>query len=136
MPALPWRTFTEVSPDAEVVVMASRLPLRSHRSTPGFIRDTQRVMKQLGSAEGLVGYSLLARLPAKTFFTLSAWRNETDLRAFHLALPHADVMKRLRVQMEPTTFTYWKVAGSALPVSWDEAFERLAAVDRDRTAST
>ena len=42
--------------------MASRLPLKSYRSIPGFMRDTIRIRRQLGQAAGLVGYTLNAGL--------------------------------------------------------------------------
>jgi hypothetical protein len=40
-------------------------------------------------------------------------------------MPHLGVMGGLRPHMGPTRFNAWTVLGSALPVSWDEATERL-----------
>jgi ribosomal protein L30/L7E len=43
MPALPWVHVGEVDADASCTVMASRLPLRSYRRIPSFIRATLRI---------------------------------------------------------------------------------------------
>jgi heme-degrading monooxygenase HmoA len=135
MPALPWTTFTEIDPTQSYVVMASRLPLRSYWKVPTFLRLTLAVRNQLASAEGLVGYTLLAEPLSKRFWTLSAWRSDADLAAFARALPHAEVMRALRPHMDPTTFVTWTAPGSALPIPWQTAKARLAAAAVPATAA-
>ena len=44
------------------VAMASRLPLKSYRFLPGFVRDTMRIRRQLGQTAGLAGYIVNAGL--------------------------------------------------------------------------
>ncbi|HUG85868.1 MAG TPA: hypothetical protein VMM13_14995 [Euzebya sp.] len=131
MPAIPWRSFATAKRDREYLVMASRLPLVSHRSTPWFMRLTLVVARQLQHTPGLVGYSLLAQPFAKTFWTLSAWQDTAALVTFTRAMPHLRVMADLRPHMGPPTFTQWTVRGSALPVSWTDAIAQL-----DRQVST
>src|SRR4029453_1328261 len=92
---IPWRSFADVEPTQEYVVMASRLPLRSYRKLPAFLRLTAAVRKQLAEAEGLIGYSPPAHPLAKRFFTLSVWRTQDDLGAFARALPHATIVAEL-----------------------------------------
>ena len=87
MPALPWIGVSEPQADATYVVMASRLPLRSYARIPSFLRATSRIRRQLATADGLVGYSLDAKLLAKTFWTLSAWRNQAALVRGHERVP-------------------------------------------------
>jgi len=41
-------------------------------------------------------------------------------------MPHLSVMDVLRPHMGATRFTTWTVGGSALPISWPDAIERLA----------
>jgi heme-degrading monooxygenase HmoA len=125
MPPLPWRTKLPVIPHQDYLVMASRLPLRSHRSIPRFLRLTASVARQLEGTSGLVGYSLLAQPIRKTFWTLSAWTDRDALDAFVRTMPHLAVMGKLRTHMGPTRFTTWTAPGSALPVPWDGAVERL-----------
>jgi hypothetical protein len=57
---------------------------------------------------------------------LSAWTDRQALGAFVTAMPHLSVMDVLRPHMGATRFTTWTVGGSALPISWPEAIERLA----------
>jgi hypothetical protein len=106
--------------------MASRLPLRSFVKVPRFMGLTVSVVRQLERTDGLVGYSLRAQPLAKTFWTLSAWTDAAALSRFAAELPHRAVMAGLRPHMGPTRFESWTRPGSALPVSWDEAVERLA----------
>jgi hypothetical protein len=54
------------------------------------------------------------------------WRTRSQARPFVKAMPQLGVMWTLRPHMAPTTFTFWTVPGSALPISWDEAVGRLA----------
>jgi hypothetical protein len=88
--------------------MASRLPLKRYRSIPGFLRATVAIRRQLARSEGLIGHSLKADLLRKTFFTLSAWADETVLNHFAGAQPHLD----LRSSKLPRR----SVVGS--PVAW------------------
>jgi hypothetical protein len=125
MPTIPWRTKHAAGPDTEYLVMASSLPLRSIIRVPGFIGLTAAVVRQLERTDGLVGYSLRAQPLAKTFWTLSAWTDDAALAAFVRRMPHAGVMRKLRPHMGPTRFTTWQVAGSGLPVSWDDAIQHL-----------
>ena len=126
MPAIPWRYLSPVEPSREYLVMASRLPLKSHLRIPKFMRLTLLVARQLHHTPGLIGYGLLARPVAKTFWTVSAWEGRETLAAFTSAMPHLLVMKDLQPHMMSTTkFTQWTVPGSSLPVSWVDAFAHL-----------
>jgi hypothetical protein len=121
MPALPWIRVGEPGADATYVVMASRLPLRSYKRIPSFIRATMRIRRQLAAAEGLVGYSLDAHVLSKTFWTLSAWRDQQALDGFARGEPHRSLVSAIRPHMNPTTFVTWTTKGSELPVSWESA---------------
>ena len=126
MPTVPWRRRLVPEPGTEYLVMASRLPLRSFVKVPRFMGLTVSVVRQLERTDGLVGYSLRAQPLAKTFWTLSAWTDAAALSRFTAEMPHRAVMAGLRPHMGPTRFETWTRPGSALPVSWDEAVERLA----------
>ena len=99
MPALPWTSIAEPDPDRTYVGFATKLPLTAHRHVPGFLRDTMRIRRQLAASPGLVGYSLLAELGAKTFWTASIWEDEASLRSFAAAEPHRSVMRRVPARM-------------------------------------
>lgn len=129
MPPIPWRSVATPQPNRDYLVMASRLPLRSYRRMPWFLRLTVSVVRQLEGTDGLVGYSLLAQPLRKTFWTLSAWTDQRALDGFVRAMPHQAVMGKLRPHMGATRFTTWTVPGSSLPISWPAAIERLMGSD-------
>jgi len=128
MPALPWTKTGTPEPDAVLTVMASRLPLRSHRDLPRFFRHTWLVRRQLLRSPGLVGFSLDAHPLGKTFWTVSAWSSRPDLGAFDRSGPHGAAKAAIRPTMRPSTFVMWTCHPEDLPISWDEVRERIAAV--------
>jgi hypothetical protein len=120
MPQFPWNPRTPVEPDREYAVMASKLPLKSHSSIPGFLRGTLTIRRQLRSAPGLVGYSLLGELAGKTFWTFSVWEKRADLDNFARTNPHSRIIQRLRPKMGHGVFEFETVEGSRLPWGWEE----------------
>ena len=111
MPALPWTARQPVDPGREYLAMASRLPLKSHRSIPGFLR---------AHASGLVGYALDAELGRKTFWTFSVWEDQASLDAFASSDPHRRIIRRLQPMMGKTRFEFFRINGSDLPKTWDQ----------------
>jgi heme-degrading monooxygenase HmoA len=82
---------------------------------------------QLKSARGLVGYSLMAHVVAKRFWTLSVWEDEVSLMRFVHKDPHREAMMILRRSMGGTHFLRWKIIGSSVPPNWQVAMERFHA---------
>ncbi len=124
MPALRWRSFRKAEPDREYLVLLSALPLKSYRALPRFLRFSRQVQRQMKTAPGLVGYSLLARLWRKQFWTLSVWEDEQALMDFVNAVPHRAVMHALQPDMGETQFLRWAIRGDAYPPSWKAALAR------------
>jgi hypothetical protein len=120
MPALPWVKRQPIDPEAEYLAMASRLPLRSHRSIPGFLRDTVAIRRQLAVTPGLIGYALDAELVKKTFWTFSVWEDRSRLDAFARSDPHRTIIEKLRPRMGETRFEFFPVAGHTLPMTWEQ----------------
>jgi hypothetical protein len=128
MPALPWTTFATIDPTTECTVMASRLPLRSHRDIPRFLLSTLRIRRQLANTPGILGYALDAHLIGKTFWTVSAWTSRADLGRFDRADPHARAKSAIRPVMRRSTFVFWNCPAADLPIRWDEVRRRIHAV--------
>src|ERR1700740_685126 len=82
MPASPWRNFGSPEPEREYLALLSYLPLKSYWRIPIFFFYTAQVVKQLASAEGMLGYSVLARPLSQRFWTLSAWKDDAALLTF------------------------------------------------------
>ena len=127
MPASPWRTFGSPDPNGDFVALLSYLPLKSIWRVPPFFFYTVQVMKQLASAQGLLGYSVLAHAFAKQFWTLSAWQDQASLHSFVQHPPHMRIMAALTPHMGQTSFHHWTVKGSQLPLCWDDALRRFSA---------
>ena len=120
MPALPWAQRQAVEPGRTYVAMASYLPLKRARSIPGFLRDAMAIRRQLSRADGMLGYALDAELGRKTFWTFSVWEDQASLDAFASSDPHRAIIGRLRPLMGPTRFEFFQIAGSDLPLTWDQ----------------
>ena len=127
MPALPWINVETVDHDADVTIIASKLPLRSHRHIPRFLWHTWLVHRRLARSPGLVGYSMDAPLRGKTFWTVSAWKNRPDLGAFDRSSPHWAAKDAIRPAMLPSTFVMWICAADTLPIQWQEVRARVGA---------
>jgi hypothetical protein len=125
MPALPWITVGTADPDADLTIIASRLPLRSHRNTPRFLWHTWLVQRHLARSPGLVGYSLDARVLRKTFWTVSAWTSRTDLGGFEHSSTHRAAKDAIRSAMLPSTFVMWTCRADRLPITWGEVRGRV-----------
>ncbi|MFD0313964.1 DUF3291 domain-containing protein [Streptomyces flavalbus] len=132
MPTIPWMPGADKATDpapgsaGPAVVMASRLELKSLRSVPRFFVLSLVILRQVRAAEGSVGVSLRAEPLKRTFWTLSAWRDQRALDAFARTDPHAVSVRRLRPGMKGALFVFWTTGRDQLPVSWDEARRRLA----------
>ena len=126
MPALPWLERQPIDPQREYVAMASRLPLKSYGSVPGFLRDTMQIRRQLAQTSGLVGYTLNAGLARKTFLTFSVWADQASLDRFAESEPHRSIIARLRPRMNPTKFEFFPISGTDLPLTWEQITARLS----------
>jgi hypothetical protein len=126
VPALPWLERQPIDPKREYVAMASRLPLKSYRFVPGFLRDTLQIRRQLAGTPGLVGYTLNAGLARKTFWTFSVWEDQASLDRFAAGDPHRAIIGRLRPRMLATRFEFFPVTGSDLPLTWEQITARVS----------
>jgi len=115
-----------MEPDEHYVVMASHLPLTKLSHTIRFFRAVSVVRKQLGTASGLIGYSLRAKPLRRDYWTLSVWIDQAARRAFMRTPPHAQLMSSLKPIMGPTKFAQWEVAGTEGRPTWTTAIGRLA----------
>jgi heme-degrading monooxygenase HmoA len=130
-----WTSFVKPQPAKEYLAVLSYLPLSSFWALPQFLYYSRSIQKQLKSARGLVGYSLLAHVLAKRFWTLSVWENEVALAEFVHKMPHSEAMTVLHRSMGGTEFVRWKILGASVPPTWQEAMERSQAAESDALKS-
>ena len=124
MPAKPWVTFRQPDPDREYLVLLSELPLQRLRDLGAFLLYTWRIQGQLRRTPGVLGYSLLARILKRQFWTLSVWESEAALHQFVVDNPHGQVMTALQGKMGQTHFVRWSMRGAAFPPRWQDALAR------------
>ncbi|MFE7326801.1 DUF3291 domain-containing protein [Streptomyces sp. NPDC057565] len=134
MPTLPWVTPHPAPHHGQVVVMASRFEVRSLKDVPRFFLKSLSAWRQVRSAPGAFGASLIAQPTKRTFFTLSAWESRDALYAYARTEPHRGIMTGLRPTMRSSTFTFWEAPVEHLPVSWAEAKRRIA--EQEQPAAT
>ncbi|WP_419998774.1 DUF3291 domain-containing protein [Streptomyces boninensis] len=118
----------------QIVVMASRLRLKSILRVPRFFMLSGGVLRQVRVSPGNVGVSLRADPWRKTFWTLSAWESRDALNEYVGTDPHLTVMTKLKPAMRESLFTFWKHDGGSLP-SWAEADKRLSEQEALRAAA-
>src|SRR5688572_6850434 len=75
VPAKPWVTFRQPGPEREYLVLLTALPLKHLRDLGAFLLYTWRILGQLRQTPGLLGYSLLAHILQRQFWTLSVWED-------------------------------------------------------------
>jgi hypothetical protein len=126
MPTIPWLPPKPSVTSGEVVLMASKLEVKSLLSVPEFFLRSLVVWRQVQKSPGLVGASLKAQPLKRTFWTLSAWESREALGTFNHTDPHGRTVTRLRKVMKGSVFTFWNAEASALPITWDEATRRIA----------
>lgn len=121
---LPWAPGPSTPTTEPVVVMASRLELAQYRHVPAFLIASLRLRRALRSAPGALGLGLAAAPGSRTFWTLSIWRGQEELRAYAASPLHRRVMSRFAPRMAASTFVDWAASGEHVP-SWEEARQRL-----------
>jgi len=107
------------------LALISYLPLKHFRAIPNFFRFTSEIRRQLRTAPGLIGYSLDARPLARTFWTLSVWRDQQSLSDFVAAVPHSRIMQSLAPHMGKSQFAQWTVESNEIPLDWNTAKARI-----------
>jgi hypothetical protein len=125
MPTLPWTTPNQPPANAGAYVMASRLEVRSFKDVPRFFLKSLAAWKQVRTAPGAYGASLIAQPFKRTFWTLSAWEDRKALYVYAKTEPHQSVMTGLRQTMSNSTFTFWEVPTEQLPITWALAKQQL-----------
>ena len=121
----PRKARASLAPDREYVALASSIPAKTIGATGKMFRGSSAVRKQLARADGLVGYSMLARPLRKQYATLSVWRDSDALAVFIGASPHRELMGELAPIMGPTKFVRWTITASDGVPSWNDALRRL-----------
>ena len=109
-------------------VSITRLRVRSVRFLPRFALYTHRSVLQVRKAAGYLGGGLLADR-RWTFWTMTTWNSQEDMRRYMLSGAHRSAMPKLLNWCDEASVTHWDQPQSALP-SWSEADRRMRSSGR------
>ena len=104
-------------------ISVTRLRLRSARFLPGFVVRTFWARRQVQTADGFCGGSLLGDRHW-TFWTLTAWDSMDSMRGYRAAGAHRAAMPRLLDWCDEASVVHWEQPDEALP-SWTYADARM-----------
>ena len=104
-------------------VSVTRLRLRSARYLIPFIIYSLLSSWQARRSRGNLGLKLL-RDANQTFWTLTAWQDEGDMRSFMMAGSHRRAMPKLLDWCDEALVAHWKQETSELP-GWDQAHRKI-----------
>jgi hypothetical protein len=110
------------------LISVTRLRVRSPRYLPGFLWLTVLSLLQAKRAPGCLAVKLL-RDANSTFWTNTAWHDETAMRAFMLAGAHRRAMPRLLEWCDEASVVHWHQDTAELP-DWQEAHRRMVTEGR------
>ncbi len=127
MPTTPWIAGPTASPTGEVHIVVTEFQLPRLRDTLGFLRATREITTSMRAAEGLVGHALQARILARTYRTVSAWRSADDARRFARSGAHGRIAGAAAAGSHPTALGRWDAPASDPPPSWERVEEALKA---------
>ena len=109
-------------------ISATRLRVRSIRFLPGFFYYALISTRQVRRAPGNLGAYVLNDAN-RTFWTATAWKDESSMRAFMMAEPHRQAMPKLVHWCCEASVVHWMQESPALP-DWQEAHRRMVAEGR------
>jgi len=106
-----------------MLASVTRLRVRSMWYLPAFLWQTFLSQRQAVHSSGFRGGRLLIDV-GRTFWTLTVWENEREMRAFRGSQAHAKVMPLLAGWCDEAAYANWEPQGDTVP-SWAEAYEQL-----------
>jgi hypothetical protein len=100
-------------------VSITRLRLRGYRYVPSFLWQAQLSSEQARSSPGFLAGAIFASPLHRTFWTLTVWKEEAEMRAFRGAGDHRNVMTRLADWCDEAAVAHWQQRDAAAPSNED-----------------
>jgi hypothetical protein len=109
-------------------VSLTRLRIRSLRFVPLFAWQTLRSLRQVRRSPGFQTGALLNDRHW-TFWTMTAWDTQEDMRRYMTSGAHKQAMPHLLHWCDEASVAHWQQPEAALP-SWTEADQRMRSTGR------
>jgi hypothetical protein len=113
------------APESVYVALLGVVRLSTIRILPTFVRFGIRIEHQLKRSPGIIGFRTGASIAQLGFFHLSAWASSDAIQRFVDTAPHSAAVEQLAGRLGPTSFRYWSVRGSDLPMYFGRELHRL-----------
>jgi heme-degrading monooxygenase HmoA len=104
-------------------ISLTRLRIRSIRFMPFFALHTLKSLRQVKRADGFQTGSLLADR-SFTFWTMTAWDSQEDMRRYMTSGSHKTAMSHLLNWCDEASVAHWTQSEPTLP-TWEEADRRM-----------
>ena len=111
-----------------VFISLTRLRVRSLRFLPRFVWQALQSVRQAERASGFLSGKVL-REARNAFWTITAWEDETAMRAYRNAGAHRGVMPRILDWCDEASVSHWTQESPELP-DWQEAHRRMIETGR------
>lgn len=121
----PWHATCKTEIDHPYIGLIGLVQLRSIALLPTFLRFGISTERQLRRTQGVVGYRTAANPFNLTFYHLSAWIDGESINRFVHTQPHLDAVRQLTGRLGITTFRYWDIRGSDLPLRLGRELHRV-----------
>ncbi len=90
-----------------------------------FSKGTRRVMDSMDQHPGLIAWSVRREVFGDNAWTMTIWVDDESLNNFVYSQVHRDAVKRGMPAVSQTRFYSFELPADELPLSWDDALERL-----------
>lgn len=116
-----------IAPGAgEEVLVALTYGRLDTEQTATFRAHMKKVLADLPTREGLIGFAVRKQIFGDEVWTMSAWTDEAALEAFVYARPHQEAAQSDTIPMDKTVFARRWLPADELPLSWERAQAILA----------
>ena len=110
--------------EVSIVVSVTRLRLRSVLYLPGFLFYATASRREMERVQGFVDGRLIADAKL-TFWTITRWRAEDEMRAWRGTGAHGRSMPKLAGWCDEASVARWEVGEDAEFPDWPECYKRL-----------
>lgn len=118
-------TDGSLPPDHLAIVTISATEHRQGQRRP-FFDDTRKVLADLPSQPGLLGYAFRFELIGNKAWTITAWRDQASQDAFVRSPAHRTAVRRSAQTSQNTRFLTLHRPLSSLPLRWPEIRSLIA----------
>jgi hypothetical protein len=132
MMRLKWQPGPHSASTGPYFVSATRFTYQRLWSMPLVFWHGLKLRRSWPNVEGAVGLSIMSDLKTRTTYTVSVWRDESDLLRWVRSADHAPLMRKFRPRLQSSAANTWQTGTFELCAAWREALKKVGLPHRDR----